>query len=147
MNNQEIELRTGSNILLSSLLGLYEAVGWVAYTRDERRGDLEKAIENSSFVVSAWEGNTLVGLARVLSDDVSIFYLQDILVHPDYQRRGIGARLISECLTRYQHVRSKVLLTDDEERQRLFYENAGFRNTKDLTSGNLNTFVQIDGVD
>jgi len=147
VNNQEIELRTGSNISLSSLLGLYEAVGWSAYTREERRGDLEKAIENSSFVVSAWEGNTLVGLARALSDDVSIFYLQDVLVRPNYQRRGIGTRLINECLTRYQHVRSKVLLTDDEERQRLFYEKAGFRNTKDLPSGNLNTFVQIDGVD
>ena len=144
---KEIELRTGADISLSSLLELYTAVGWVAYTREERRGDLAKAVKNASFVVSAWEGNTLVGLARVLSDDVSIFYLQDILVHPNYQRRGIGERLISECLIRYAHVRSKVLMTDDEERQRLFYEKAGFRNTKALTSVNLNTFVQIDGVD
>jgi len=73
--------------------------------------------------------------------------LQDILVHPDFQRRGIGARLISECLIRYAHVRSKVLITDDEERQRLFYEKSGFQNTEDLTLVNLNTFVQIDGVD
>ena len=147
MNNQGIELRTDSDISLSSLLGLYEAVGWAAYTREERRDDLEKAIENSSFVVSAWEGDTLIDLARALSDDVSIVYLQDVLVHPNYQRRGIGEQLIQACLTRYQHVRSKVLMTDDEERQRLFYEKAGFRNTKDLPSGNLNTFVQIDGVD
>ena len=147
MSNQGIELRTGSNISLSSLLGLYEAVGWSSYTRDERQGDLEKAIENSNFVVSAWEGSTLVGLARALSDDVSIFYLQDILVHPDHQRCGIGEQLLRACMTRYAHVRSKALMTDDEDRQRLFYEKAGFRNTKDLSSGNLNTFVQIDGVD
>ena len=146
MNMQGIELRTDSDIPLSSLLELYTAVGWVAYSRQERRGDLAKAVKNASFVVSAWEGNTLVGLARALSDDVSIVYLQDILVHPDYHRRGIGEQLIQACLTRYQHVRSKVLMTDDEERQRLFYEKVGFRNTKDLTSVSLNTYVQMDGL-
>ena len=143
---QTIELRHGSDIALSSLLELYTAVGWVAYISDERREGLEKAIANSSFVVSAWVDDTLVGLARVLSDDVSICYLQDILVHAEYQRRGIGERLINACLERYRHVRSKVLLTDDEERQRLFYEKAGFRDTRDLTHASLNTFVQIDGV-
>jgi len=143
----EITLRTGSNISLSSLLGLYEAVGWAAYTCRDNWRNLEKAVANSSFVISAWEGNTLVGLARVLSDDVSIVYLQDILVHPDFQRRGIGEQLIRSCLTKYAHVRSKVLLTDDDQRQHQFYEKAGFQNTKELTSGNLNTYVQIDGVD
>jgi GNAT superfamily N-acetyltransferase len=89
----------------------------------------------------------LVGLARVLSDDVAIVYLQDILVHPDFQRHGIGEQLIRSCLTKYAHVRSKVLLTDADQRQHQFYEKAGFQNTKELTSGNLNTYVQIDGVD
>lgn len=93
----EIELRTDSDIPLSSLLELCAAVGWAAYTREERSGDLAKAIANSSYVVSAWDEEVLVGLARVLSDDVSIFYLQDILVHPNYQRRGIGARLINRA--------------------------------------------------
>ena len=144
---QTIELRTGSDISLSSLLGLYSVVGWAAYTSEERRGDLTKAIGNSSHVVSAWDAETLVGLVRVLSDDVSIFYLQDILVHPDYQRRGIGEQLMDACLTRYAHVRSKVLMTDDEERQRLFYEKAGFRNTKDLDNAKLNTFVQMGGAE
>lgn len=142
---QTIELRHGTDIALSSLLGLYAAVGWTAYTRDE--DSLAVAIANSAFVVSAWDGETLVGLARALSDDVSICYLQDILVHPDHQRRGIGELLIGACLTRYVHVRSKVLLTDDEERQRAFYEKVGFRNTRDLTRATLNTFVRMDGVD
>ena len=71
-NMQGIELRRDSDILLSSLLELYTVVGWVAYSREERRGDLEKAIENSSFVVSAWEGDTLGGLSRALSDNVSM---------------------------------------------------------------------------
>jgi len=142
----QFELRIGSVVPLSSLLELYAAVGWVAYTREESRADLENAIANSSFVVSAWQDERLVGLARVMSDDVSICYVQDILVHPDHQRRGIGEQLICLCITRYAHVRSKVLLTDDEERQRLFYEKAGFRNIKDIDSVNLNIYVQMQGV-
>ena len=59
-------------------------------TRDGRSAHLPTAIRNSTYVVTAWHADQLVGLARGLSDDVSIFYLQDILVHPDYQRTGIG---------------------------------------------------------
>ena len=102
---------------------------------------------NSSYVVSVWDNGRLVGLARVVSDDVFICFLQDILVYPDYQRQEIGTRVIDTCVTRYAHVRSKVLMTDDEQRQHLFYENAGFRNTKNLNGVELNTIVQMDGVE
>jgi ribosomal protein S18 acetylase RimI-like enzyme len=138
-----VVLRTGNEVALSSLLELYTAVGWAAYTREECRDDLEKAVSNSSFVVSAWHNDTLVGLVRALSDDVSICYVQDILVHPDYQRCDIGEQLICACMTRYVHVRSKVLMTDDEERQRLFYEKAGLRNIKNINAVDLNVYVQM----
>ena len=63
---------------------------------------------------------------------MSIFYLQDILILPDYQRRGIGRMLLEDCLARFSHVRTKVLMTDDEARQKAFYESLGYRNTRDL---------------
>lgn len=141
-----IELRTAVDLSLSSLLELYTAVGWMAYISEERQRELVKAVENTSFVVSTWDGDKLVGLARALSDDASICYIQDILVHPDYQRRGIGERMIQACLTRYAHVRSTVLMTDDEDRQSRFYEKAGFRNIKDINAVDLNVYVQMDGL-
>lgn len=64
---------------------------------------------------------------RCLSDDVSIFYLQDILVHPDYKRVGIGKKLMQYCLKRFSLVRTKVLLTDDELPQKAYYESFGFK--------------------
>ena len=91
-----MEMRVGSDIPFDQLLELYNAVGWVMYTNEQRRGELEKAIRNSTYVVSAWDGDKLVGLARGLSDDVAIFYLQDILVHPEYQKQGIGKRLMGK---------------------------------------------------
>lgn len=140
-----IQLIATSSPPLPQLLALYNAVGWTAYARDE--AGLEKAIRNSTYVVSAWDGEQLVGLARCLSDDVSICYLQDILVHPDHQRRGIGRRLMENCLERFDHVRTKVLLTDDEERQHAFYKSFGYKNTRELEKIPLNAFVQMKGVD
>ena len=130
--------------LPSQLLGLYNAVGWTIYTRDESA--LEKACRNSTYVVCAWNGETLVGLARCLSDDVSIAYLQDILVHPDSQRRGIGRRLMDECLERFAHVRAKVLLTDNEAHQHAFYKSIGYKNTRELKEVPLNALVQMKGL-
>jgi len=141
-----IDLRTDRIPTQSSLLALYTAVGWLSYISEECQGQLVNAVENTNYVVTAWDGENLVALARALSDDVSVCFIQDILVHPDYQRCGVGERMLRTCLTRYAHVRSKVLMTDDEERQRLFYEKLGFHNIKDIDSVNLNAYVQIDGL-
>jgi ribosomal protein S18 acetylase RimI-like enzyme len=139
-----MQFNTTSIPPLPQLIGLYNAVGWTTYTRD---GDeLEKAIRNSTYVVCAWDGEQLVGLVRCLSDDVSICYLQDILVHLDYQRQGIGRRLMENCLERFDHVRAKVLLTDDEERQHAFYKSLGYKNTRELQKISLNAFVQMNGI-
>jgi ribosomal protein S18 acetylase RimI-like enzyme len=139
-----VDYREGGDLPFDQLLSLYQSVKWIAYTNERRRPELQKAIRNSTFVVSAWVGDTLVGLARGLSDDSSIFYLQDILVRPEFQREGIGRKLINICLERYKHVRNKVLLTDDEEKQKRFYESMGFVNTQNLQDITINTFVQLE---
>jgi ribosomal protein S18 acetylase RimI-like enzyme len=147
VNESTIEFKVGRELPFEQLLDLYNAVGWVAYTHEQQRANLQKAVRNSAYVISAWHGDRLVGLARGLSDDVSIFYLQDILVRPEFQRQGIGRQLLQNCLERFKHVRMKVLLTDDEEGQLQFYESLGYRNTKHLSQVQFNTFVQIEGVD
>ena len=126
-----------------SLLDLYDAVGWSVYTRQPDR--LVAAIEQSSHVVVAYQGDRLVGLARCVSDGVTIVYIQDILVHPDCQRRGLGRVLVQDCLDRYEDVRQKVLLTDDRQSQLAFYASLGFRNTRELEATPLNAFVRIEG--
>ena len=127
---------------MTQVAALYDAVGWTVYTRDKDR--LTRAIHNTSYVVCAWEDDRLVGLARCISDDETIAYIQDILVHPAAQRRGIGRRLVESCLVRYQHVRQKVLLTDDRPEQLAFYKSLGFHNTRDLTDVTLNAFVRFE---
>jgi predicted GNAT family N-acyltransferase len=60
---------------------------------------------------------------------------------------GIGRRLMENCLERFDHVRTKVLLTDDEERQHAFYKSLGYKNTRELKKIPLNAFVQMNGID
>lgn len=147
MDTKPITLETDCDIPHDQLVDLYNSVNWLAYTTGDAGSKLQDAVRNSTYVVTAWSGNLLAGLARCLSDDVSICYLQDILIRPEYQRLGVGRRLLADCLERFAHVRMQVLMTDDEERQKRFYESMGYRNTRDLKSITLNAFVRMPGRD
>ncbi|HFD2030652.1 TPA: GNAT family N-acetyltransferase [Clostridium perfringens] len=103
---------------------MYNDVGWSSYTKDI--DSLIKSIKNSLKVISVWDNDLLVGLIRVVGDGHSIIYIQDILILQKYQNRGIGKRLIEIILDKYKNVRQKVLLTDKEEKNILFYKKVGF---------------------
>ncbi len=143
--NSKIEINEGQFLPADQLTDLYNSVEWSAYTAEDSGVKLQDAINNSTYVVSAWKEQTLIGLARCLSDDVSIFYLQDILIRPEFQRLGVGRQLLQKCLDRFDHVRMKVLITNDEDRQIRFYKSMGYQNTASLSKIKLNTFVQVAG--
>lgn len=131
---------------IRELVELYESVGWIAYAADPDA--LARAVDRSTYVVTVHgDAGELVGLARVMSDDVSIMYLQDVLVRPSHHRLGIGTALVSRCLERFSHVRQKVLLTDDEPGQHRFYTSLGYRNLNDLGDPRINGFIQMPGID
>jgi GNAT superfamily N-acetyltransferase len=131
-----------SEVPLKELVDLYGAVGWTAYTDNPEL--LRKGVAGSSYVVTARLGGRLVGLARAVSDDATICYLQDVLVHPEARRRGIGRQLVEAVLERYRSARQKVLLTDDEAAQRAFYEALGYAEIRDFGPGTLRAFVRFD---
>ena len=130
------------HVARTDLVGLYASVGWSVYASDPDA--LVRAVEQSSYVVSARDSTgALVGLARAISDDVTICYLQDILVNPIHQRNGLGRALVDNVIEHYVHVRQKVLLTDNESGQRAFYESMGFIEGHDFSPTPLRAFVQI----
>ena len=55
---------------------------------------IKKMFENSNLIVSAWDGNKLVGLSRTITDWVWCSYLADLAVNPGYKNSGIGKKLI-----------------------------------------------------
>ena len=86
-------------------------------------GRIERAFANSSLVLSAWDGERLVGLARVLTDGVAVAYLCDLAVEPDVQGAGLGKRLIDEVLAR---VEGAELVLRDSSLSSGFYDRLGF---------------------
>ncbi len=110
---------------------LYESVGWVNYT--EKPQMLKAAYQNSLRVLAAYDNERLIGIIRVVGDGHSIIYIQDIIVDPDYQRRGIGTSLINQTLEYYSKVYQKVLLTDNTVKTSEFYKSIGFKSANDLS--------------
>ncbi|MBM7553123.1 GNAT family N-acetyltransferase [Thalassobacillus pellis] len=134
----DIRIRDTHVINVIQLKKLYEDVGWSAYTEDMPR--LERGINNSLKVLSAWHNQDLIGLIRVIGDGETIIYIQDILVQEKYQNNGIGSLLLDEVLSIYNGVRQIVLLTDDSESVRAFYEKHDF---KSCDQGDLVAFVKL----
>ncbi|MCM3177544.1 GNAT family N-acetyltransferase [Cytobacillus horneckiae] len=97
---------------------------WNAYTKD--LSQLQQALVNSLFVLTAWEGDQLIGLIRVVGDGLTILYIQDILVLNSYQNRGIATEMMQLVVKKYKDVRQKVLLTEAAPDVRHFYEKNGF---------------------
>ncbi len=106
------------------LKALYEDVEWYAYTKDINQ--LQQALANSLYVLSAWEGEKLIALIRVVGDGLTILYIQDILVLKSRQNQGIATELMKRVIEKYKDVRQKVLLTEEAPDVRHFYEKNGF---------------------
>jgi len=101
---------------------LRQAVGW-----NRMDTELSDPRLKNSFHLCAFDGSKLVGYAAVVSNGVTDAYIQDVMVHPDFQRTGIGRQLMHKTI---RH------LTDDgvymvsviygEAELRQYYEEFGF---------------------
>ena len=85
------------------VLALYGSVGWTAYT--EQPEALRRGFAGSLLTLAARENGTLVGLLRAVGDGCTVVLVQDLLVRPDHQRRGIGTALMQAALERFRSVR------------------------------------------
>ena len=52
--------------------------------------DVKAALEGTLFSVVIWDDDDPVGIARVVGDRRVVFFIKDVVVHPDYQGKGIG---------------------------------------------------------
>lgn len=121
-----IRYKENSTFELKQLIELYKNVGWIGYS--DRPNELDKAVKNSLFNIGAFDGEELIGLIRVVGDEVSIIYIQDILVKEKYQRLGIGTYLLQFVLNKYSNIKQIVLMTDNTEKTKSFYEKNGMSN-------------------
>ena len=112
------------------ILSLYSSVGWTAYTESPEA--LRRGFGISLLTLAAYEGDQLLGIIRVVGDGYTIVWIQDILVFPDQQRKGIGSVLIQAVLERFSHVRQIELATDNMPKTIAFYRSQGFQELSEL---------------
>ncbi len=107
----------------NEITDLYKSVGWINYIKYPER--LREGYKNSLCVLAAYKENQLVGVLRAVGDGVTIVFIQDIIVLPEYQKMGIGTKLMKSVMEKYNHVYQMELLTDDTERTVEFYKSVG----------------------
>ena len=119
-----MEIREYKEYKTEEIRRLYTEVGWIAYTEDMLA--LERGYKNSLLVLAAYENDELLGIIRVVGDGYTIVFIQDILVFPAKQRKGVGTALLKAVLDRYPDVRQVELTTDNTEKTVAFYKSIGF---------------------
>lgn len=58
-----------------------------------------KALGNSLFSVVAVEHGTAIGFGRIIGDEGLYFYIQDLIIHPEFQSKGLGTLLMKELMS------------------------------------------------
>ena len=55
---------------------------------------IEIGLSNSTFIVVAMDNDIIVGMARIISDGGYVYFIVDVIVLPEYQRKGIGKTMM-----------------------------------------------------
>lgn len=107
----------------ASICDLREAVGW-----DRVDGDYPTALRGYWGTVSGFDDTgKLVAWCAILSDGVRHAVLLDVIVHPAWQRLGIGLALVTEAILRIQAHGISIIHVDFLPEHRAFYERCGFQ--------------------
>ena len=109
------------DIAIEPILQIYEANGWSSAQKPQ---SLYQALINSHTLVSAWDGEMLVGIGNAISDGFLVVYYPHLLVRPDYQGQGIGRKIVDILKKRYDGMHMHMLVADREAIA--FYEKCGF---------------------
>lgn len=116
-----IKIKETREIPQDQLLEIYRLNGW---SSAEKPQELFNALTNSHSLLSAWNGEKLVGVANAISDGHLVVYYPHLLIHPEYQGKGIGRMLMATMVERYRNFHQQMLTADGNAID--FYEKCGF---------------------
>jgi ribosomal protein S18 acetylase RimI-like enzyme len=96
----DIEYRANAAIGVEAAIDLYRRSTLGERRPIDRPDIFAGMLEHANLLITAWHGDRLVGIARSLTDFTYVAYLADLAVDAEYQRQGIGKRLIQETRSR-----------------------------------------------
>ena len=106
------------------IYSLYEVFGWNKLLNLSEE-QLKQAMDNSWYVISAYNEEGLVGSGRLISDGIINAYLCGLVVHPEYQKLGVGSEIVKKLVNkgRSQNLHIELFCTDEHVK---YYEKFGF---------------------
>lgn len=118
---------------------LFLSVNWVSGKYPER---LYKALMHSSTVVTAWYGEQLVGLVRVLDDSEMVAYMHYVLVNPQFHGQGIAGVMIEMIKEKYKNY-LYIEAMPEESKNAEFYKRFGFHIMEDGVAMQICNFDNV----
>lgn len=123
------------NIDPEEFLEIIESVGFKTYSREQ----VEKALNNTMYMVKAITNNKVVGIGRVVGDQSIVCCLTDICVRPEYQGRGIGLKIVNKLKHMVEDgvkegEKIQIELTPTKGKES-FYQKAGFKYKPEVITG------------
>ncbi len=123
----DIVFSDSESVSIEKLNELFKAIGW---KRDKAKW--QKIFEKSTYIVTAYSQNTLVGFGRIMEDGVMCMFY-DICVHPEFQGKGIGTRIMEMLIDKVKdkgYVSIGLFAWEENPPNISFYEKFGFEKVK-----------------
>ena len=117
----DITISESRDIAQAAIIALYKANKW---SSAEKPNKLYQALLHSHTLVTAWDGDQLVGLGNAISDGYLVVYYPHMLVHPAYHGRGIGTLIFDKMQEKYGDFHMQMLTADGQAID--FYTKMGF---------------------
>ena len=114
------------------LSDLREAVGW-----NRMESEYSNPLMTSYYHIAVYEDDKMVGYIDSVSNGVTDAYIQDLMVHPDYQGKGVGTELMNKMIKYLKEKRIYIISVVFEERLKPFYDKFGFYN---MLCGQMETY-------
>lgn len=123
------------HITIEEFLEVIESVGFKTYSKDQ----VEKALNNTMYMVKAIVDGKIAGIGRVVGDYSIVCCLSDICVKPEYQGKGIGLKIVTKLkemiedgVKEGEKIQIELTPTAGNEP---FYQKAGFKYKPDKITG------------
>ena len=110
----------------SDIIELFNSSGINRPCQDKNR--IKKMFNNSNLIISAWHNDLLVGIGRALTDFSYCCYLSDLAVRKEYQKKGIGKKIIE--LTKKRIGKKSMLLLLSAPNAMKYYRKLNFEKVK-----------------
>ena len=116
-----IEISERKDIKLEDIIRLYRANSW---SSAKKPNELYNGLMNSHSLITAWNGDELIGLGNAISDGYLVVYYPHLLIHPNYQKKGIGRMIMDKMQEKYKNFHMQMLTADGNSIE--FYRKVGF---------------------